>query len=115
MGRDDLGGIVKLSRDGVDFRALGSDRVGQDHIDERLLAFEVVVERPEADIGLVRDLLDPRVVHTLAREQAFGGVDELRPCRLASSCVPIRDCGHDWHRIVVAGNSEIAKAPATAR
>ena len=28
-GGDDLGGIVELSREGVDFRALGSDRVGR--------------------------------------------------------------------------------------
>ena len=114
-GGDDLGGIVELSREGVDFRALGSDRVGEDHFDERLLALEVVVERPEADVGLLCDLLNAGVVDTLAGEQGFGGVDELRSCRLASSCVPIRGCGHDWHRIVVAGNSGSAKTPATAR
>ena len=71
----------------------------EDHLDERLLALEVVVERPEADVGLVRDLLDARVVDTLAGEQGFGGVDQLRSCRLASACVPIRGRGHDRHRI----------------
>ena len=114
-GRDNLRGIVELSRARVDFRALGSDRVGQNHLDELLLALEVVVERPEADVGLVRDLLDARVVYTLAGEQGFGGLDQLRSCRLASACVSIRDCGHGWHRFVDVGDSGTAKALATAR
>ena len=33
---DDLGGIVEMSRERVDFRALGSDDVGEDRLDERL-------------------------------------------------------------------------------
>ncbi len=88
---------------------------GEDRLDERLLAREVVVERAEADVGLVRDLLDARAVDPLTGEQGSGGVEELRSCRLTSARLPIWGCGHDWSRMVAAGNSGIAKAPATAR
>ena len=98
-GGDDLGGIVEMSRERVDFRALGSDDVGEDGLDERLLAREVVVERAEADVGLVRDLLDARAGDTLTGEQGSGGVEELRSCRLASPRLPIGAAvmtGREW-------------------
>ena len=114
-GGDDLGGIVEMSRVRVDLRALGSDDVAEDGLDKRLLAREVVVERAEADVGLVGDLLDARAVDPLTGEQGSGGVEELRSCRLASPRLPIWGCGHDSSHMVAAGNSGIAKAPATAR
>jgi hypothetical protein len=55
------------------------------------------------------------IVDTLAGEQGFGGLGQLRPCRLASARMPIRGRGHDWRRIVVVDSSGSAKALATAR
>ena len=49
----------------------------QDGLDDRLLALKVVVEGAEADVRLLGDLLNPRVVHALASDEGFGGLDQL--------------------------------------
>jgi hypothetical protein len=61
-GGDHLGRIVELCGRRVDGRAVRGDRLDQHRFDDRPLALEVVVERAEADVGLVRDLVDARVV-----------------------------------------------------
>jgi hypothetical protein len=63
---DDLGRILELGGEGVDFSALRGDGLGEDGLDDRLLGLEVVVEGTEADVGLVGDLLDAGAVDPLA-------------------------------------------------
>jgi hypothetical protein len=50
-------------------------------LEQLLLAVEVVVERPEADVGLLGDLGDARPVPAALGDQPHGGVDEGLPGR----------------------------------
>jgi hypothetical protein len=72
----DLGRIVDRRRGGVDggreLERLLLDQRGED----RVLALEVVVEGPEAEIGRVGDLVDPGGVHPLAREDRARAVEQ---------------------------------------
>ena len=45
-------------------------------LDDRLLGVEVVVKQTEADVRLIGDLVDPRVVDALAGEQRARGVEQ---------------------------------------
>jgi hypothetical protein len=86
--RDHLGRVLDTLRHGVDRRSVRRDCLLQDRPDDRLLAREVVVEGAEADVGLVGDLVDPRVVDALAGEEGARGRDQLRPRLLAAAGVP---------------------------
>jgi hypothetical protein len=89
-GRDHLGGILERRRERVERRALGRDGLLEHRLDDRFLALEVVVEGPEADVGLVGYLLDPRVVDALTGEEHLRGVEELGASHLAAARLPIR-------------------------
>jgi hypothetical protein len=66
---DHLRRIVELRRHRADRSAARGDRLHEHRFDDRRLALEVVVEGAKADLGLVGDLLDPGVLHALAREE----------------------------------------------
>ena len=65
---DDLGGVVEVAGRCLDCLPGGLRGLLHDRGDDRFLAVEVVVEGPEADVGLVGDLVDPSGVDPLTRE-----------------------------------------------
>jgi hypothetical protein len=91
---DHLGGVIEVPGHGVDGLALRGDRLGEDRFDDRFLAVEVVVERAEADVGHVGDLVYPRGVDALTGEQPPCRLDQLAPRLLAAAGMPIgrRSC-----------------------
>src|SRR5260370_25336265 len=56
-----------------------------------VLGFEVKVESPEADVGLSRDVCDPRLMISLARDDALRRLDQIEPSLLAPPIEPIRN------------------------
>ena len=80
-------------RDGEHLRRVADVRAGPvDHLpplfqqlsgrgpEQLLLAVEVVVERPEADVGLLGDLGDARAVAAALGDQPHRGIDQGLPC-----------------------------------
>ena len=87
--RDDLGRIIQVRRNGLKRRPLSGDLLAEHGFDDRLLRFEVVVERPEPDVGLVGDLIDAGALDALAGEQRLGGFQKLAPSPLPPPRMPI--------------------------
>ena len=82
-------GRVEPRRRPVDRFTLSRNRLGQHGLDDRFLGLEVVVERPEPHIGLVGDLVDPRVVDPRPGKQRAGGVDQLGAGPFAAARVAV--------------------------
>ena len=87
--RDDFGRVVQVRRDELHRRTVSGDLLAEHGFDDRLLRFEVVVERPEADVRLVGDLVDAGALDALPGKQRFSGVEQLPVGPLAAPRVPV--------------------------
>jgi hypothetical protein len=67
--------------------------------DQRLLVREVLVERPDADAGLVRDVIGGRAVEPAGRDRRRGGVEQVLD-RLAGALLMGSAAAHHGTRVV---------------
>jgi hypothetical protein len=52
------------------------DRALEERVVERLLAAEVVIDRTDGDVGVLGDLVDPRVLEPALEEVPLGGLQD---------------------------------------
>jgi hypothetical protein len=77
--RHDLGGVGVVLDVRDDRRRQVGEALGNDRLQQLLLGAEVVVERPERDIGLFGDLLNTQASNAFCGDQGAAGVQQLPP------------------------------------
>src|SRR5581483_11547417 len=70
----------------------------EDRLEHLVLRLEVVVEQPVRDAGLLGDVADPGRVESLAREDAYSGLQDLPPLVLRR-CRTLGQSSERLHRV----------------